>query len=844
MYQDEILLFVSGIAIGLFILLISYLVASRKRRRLLKHIVEREALPFDALNITMQPAQSISESGDENINFTPVEVISDCIHSAATMPGIEEPHDSNIKSTYAIELKPIEHFNAQVLDGHYTLRGELKGGGMGRVFLARKHNPGNDWIIKYVPPHIGRLSKEADILKGLNHPSLPQIIDIFNDNGLYLVQSYIPGTSMRSTLDALKAESEGGASIIPEFKLLDLAKQLAEVLDYLHTREQPVYHFDLKPSNIMVSHGNKLMLIDFGISRRQSDDGGIEAVTFEYAAPEQLKKLPQLKNPEEQQYVKAIMDSRFGGFSNLPESRKDWPLDQRTDIYSLGVVLFEAAVGEIPTTDNRGMLRERLSKGLCDIIEKCLEITPSSRYQSTGQLKQALDRYEIVEKPYIFAFLRRSKAAAIFSAILMPIAVLALSASMFVRTIEAAAAMHVNPEFLTISLLQSSEIQITRVLPEVSGALMGFLIDDDREQRLDPNQLRWDVAANNIAQVDGNRIIGLQIGETLIRGHYRMQDITMRVNVVEPMDGIVDISMRYRPGHIVQLLTGTGNRRRVDGELSIAGFDSPASMDVAYNGSIYVADSGWLRRIQDGIVETIDIGPMYLRAHLVRAHHSDIYILTHIWQDDDRRPHSIMRHTADGAEKLYIADSRFTTVRDFAVAEGYIYFIERNYGLGVTLLRRVNRHNPADVSTLAELPAGTSAIARGIDKIFLADESEGTIMAWENGQLIHLAGLPGERAFIDGPAPLFYRPTRIRYHNGALYVWDFNVLRKILLEYGAVKEAISLIGAASPAFSMDFAKEEPAEHIVMPYSRLTDFVIVDQEIIISDPRRGVIWRFE
>ena len=843
LYQDEFFLVVSVMALAFFVLLITYLAASRKRRRLLTHIVKREPMPFDPLSFTLEPVQAAREAEDNNINLAQVEVIHDCIHSAATVPGIEEAHGQETKFTYNLDLKPVENFNTKVLDKHYTLRGELKGGGMGRVFLARKHNPGNDWIVKYVPQHIGSLSKEADILKGLNHPSLPRIIDVFNDRGLYLVQSYIPGTSLLSVLKAFKAE-EDGASIIPVHKLLDWVQQLTEVLEYLHTSEQPIFHFDLKPSNIMVSRGNKLTLIDFGISRRQSDGYGIEAVTFENAAPEQLKNLPKFKNIQEQEHVEAIMDARFGGFDNLPDSRKNWPLDERTDIYSLGVVLFEAAVGEIPTIGNRTVLRERLPKGLCDIIDKCLEIDPSNRYQSAEELKQAMEEFKHIKVPGDYGFLRRCNAAKIVSAFMMPIAILALAAGMFIRTIEAAAAMYVNPEVLTISVLQSSEIQITRVFPDVSGNLLGFLINNYDEQMLDPNQLRWDVTANNIVQVDGNRIMGLQVGETLIHGQYRMQDITMRVNVVEPMDGMVEISMRYRLGHFVQVLAGTGNRRRVDGILSIAEFDSPASMDITHNGSIYFADSGWLRRIRDGAVETLDIGPMYLRTHLVRTYHNCVYILTHIWQDDDRRPHGIIRHTADGAEMIYIADSRHATVRDFAVAEDRIYFIERNDGLRTTLLRSVDRRNLADIRTITELPTGTSAITLGINKIFLADEMGGIIMAYENEQLFHMAGLPGEKAFIDGTMPHFYRPSRILYYNDALYIWDFNVLRKILLEEGFVREVVSLVGVASPEFSMNFVLREEADQIVLPYSRLTDFVILEHQIFLSDPRRGIIWRFE
>ena len=99
----------------------------------------------------------------------------------------------------------------------------------------------------------------------------------------------------------------------------------------------------------------------------------------------------------------------------------------------------------------------------------------------------------------------------------------------------------------------------------------------------------------------------------------------------------------------------------------------------------------------------------------------------------------------------------------------------------------------------------------------------------------------GERAFIDGPAPLFYRPTRIRYNDGGLYVWDFNVLRRLDVEGGAARGSTTVAGMANPVYDMRFARSEPSERIVLPFSHLTDFIHREDGIMISDPKRGVIW---
>ena len=834
MYHEETLFIASIVAAALFFLLTTYIIALRKSTRLLKEIVKRETEPFDALGATMQ-----SGVGD-TVTFAQTDLTDESIHSMSTLPNNKVSFQPDLSEIYSVKLKSVEDIDIAALDGQYTLLGELESGGMGRVFLARKNNVGNDWIIKYVPRHIGRLTKEADILKSLNHPSLPQVIDIFiSKNGLFIVQSHIPGITMQSVLDALKTESVADTSVIPEFKLLDWACQLTEVLAYLHTREQPVFHFDLKPSNLMVSLGNKLSLIDFGISKRQSDDPVIEAITFEYAAPEQLKALPQLV-----EYVENIMWRRFGGIRGLPESRKEWLMDERTDIYSLGVVLFEATVGEIPSINNRGLLRRLLSKGLCDIIEKCLELNPLDRYQSSSELLKSLHLQASIGKQKILATLWKRKSAKILSVIMMAVATMTLVTGLFSRVVGAAAVMYAAPEIITVSVLQASEVTITRVLPESRNAFLSFLINSDEEQLLDPNQLNWETEANHIVQVDGNRVIGLNVGETTIYAQYRGQRIAVRVYVVEAMENMVDISMRFQSGHFMWLFAGSSYREHVDGNVAYAEFVSPESMDATYNGAVYFTDAGLLRRLQNGLIETINIDPAYIRAFMVRTFQNDVYILTDIWQDDDENFYGIMRYTGDGFEMLYYANAHFTAIRDFIVAEETIYFIERNNGVEATYLRTIDRQNTSDIRTLAVLPLGTSAITYGDSRIYLADKADGTLLYYKQGQLTNLAGTPDERAFIDGTAPLFYRPTRIRYYDNAIYIWDFNTLRKVFLEDGAVREAISLAGVASPVFSMNLETQMPAEDIVLPHSQLADFVISELGFFLTDPRRGVIWRFE
>jgi sugar lactone lactonase YvrE len=89
--------------------------------------------------------------------------------------------------------------------------------------------------------------------------------------------------------------------------------------------------------------------------------------------------------------------------------------------------------------------------------------------------------------------------------------------------------------------------------------------------------------------IDGNRVIGLKPGNTTLHGQYRAANISLQVQVVEPMDGVVDISLRYAPGQIIRLYAG-GERDFLDGPLDEALFVSPESLAVTDDGSLYIAD--------------------------------------------------------------------------------------------------------------------------------------------------------------------------------------------------------------------------------------------------------------
>lgn len=266
----------------------------------------------------------------------------------------------------------------EIIDGKYEVLREIGKGGMSVVYLAMDKRLNKQWAIKEFRKDKDDASKqvalkalldEANLMKKLDHPTLPRIVDIIETNHtVYIVMDYIEGESLNKVLDAYGAQ--------PQEAVIEWAKQLSGVLDYLHTQNPPVIYRDMKPANIMLKPDGTVRLIDFGIAReyKEGKEGDTEAIgTRGYAAPEQ-----------------------FGGRGQT---------DARTDIYSLGVTLYHLVTGKNPAEPPYEIYPIRhwdpsLSSGLEWLIQKCTQLNPGDRYQSCAEVTYVLENLDKFEGAY------------------------------------------------------------------------------------------------------------------------------------------------------------------------------------------------------------------------------------------------------------------------------------------------------------------------------------------------------------------------------------------------------------------------------------------------------------
>ncbi|HSA91818.1 MAG TPA: protein kinase [Terriglobales bacterium] len=269
---------------------------------------------------------------------------------------------------------------------HYRITGRLGAGGMGVVYRAEDQNLQRSVALKFLPAEFAgdpqarkRLVKEAQAASRLSHPDIATIYEVGEANGTpFIAMELVSGQSLKDVL---------ALGPLPPAQLLEVAREIAEGLHEAH--QAGVLHRDIKPGNIMLDTKGRVKILDFGLAAMT----GQERV---------------LGETEENFITRTAGQGTTGGTVPYmsPEQLRGDPVDARSDIFSLGVMLYECLTGRLPFTGEtsidilHAILRQApkpLRTLLPDVspewehlVGRCLAKSPEQRPQSMGEIVQAL----------------------------------------------------------------------------------------------------------------------------------------------------------------------------------------------------------------------------------------------------------------------------------------------------------------------------------------------------------------------------------------------------------------------------------------------------------------------
>jgi len=297
-----------------------------------------------------------------------------CKECAAQLPSPGKP-----EVTKTLEASKEELITGTTFANRYQIIEELGKGGMGRVYRVLDKELEEEVALKLIKPEIAkdkktveRFKNELKIARKISHRNVGRMYELMDERGMHFItMEYVPGQDLRGLIKQTGQLTTG--------KAIAIAKEICEGLGEAH--RQGVIHRDLKPSNVIIDKNGNARILDFGIARSLEAKGltgaGVMIGTPEYMSPEQV------------------------------EGKE---VDQRSDIYSLGVILYELVTGRVPfegdTPFTIGVkhksempaspkeINSQIPDDLNNVILKCLEKDKTKRYQNAGEVCSELKNIE------------------------------------------------------------------------------------------------------------------------------------------------------------------------------------------------------------------------------------------------------------------------------------------------------------------------------------------------------------------------------------------------------------------------------------------------------------------
>ena len=317
--------------------------------------------------------------------------------------------------------------------GDYKIISELGHGGMGVVYLAEQVHLKKQYALKVLPDELSanpefvqRFHREARVMAALDHSGIVRVVYFGQHQGIYyLVMDYVEGPKGQPlTLEDHLFDSGGR---LPGDQARSIALQVCEALEYAHGfqgestdsgKYHGVVHRDLKPANILLDRDMNVRVADFGLARLLGDDyvksqversiahsislgirdtGGTPRGTEEPAAGSSAPSLAEAGTvlEDKHDFRKTTTGALLGTYDFMsPEQKRGGSVGTRSDIYALGVVIYQVLTGRKPTGFFKlpSQVDRSLSRRWDEVVKGCLQESPGDRFSSVGDVKRLLER--------------------------------------------------------------------------------------------------------------------------------------------------------------------------------------------------------------------------------------------------------------------------------------------------------------------------------------------------------------------------------------------------------------------------------------------------------------------